>query len=270
MDYKYFTISISNMVATVAFNRPDKANALNRDSWREMQEIFESLSINKLVRVIILSGEGNNWCAGIDLELLLSMNNLDLSQGEARKREEVRSFIKFMQTSISSIENCHKPVLAAIHNGCIGGGVDIATACDIRYCTSDAYFTIKEIELGLVADLGTLQRLPKIINSGQVAEMAFSGRKVFGPEAQDIHLVSKTFKDKETMMTHVNQIASLIAKHSPLAIKGTKEILKYTRDHTVEDSLNYVATYNAAYLSTKDIQEAFTAKLEKRDPDYLG
>ncbi|MEM9990351.1 MAG: crotonase/enoyl-CoA hydratase family protein [Bacteroidota bacterium] len=266
-DYKYFKVEISNKIAHVAFNRPDKANALTLEAWEEMQQIFDSLSDLPEARVIILSGEGKHFCAGIDLSLLMSLQQ-NSAQGEGRKQEQLRQFILKLQACITSIEHCQKPVIAAIHKGCIGGGVDIATACDLRYCTSDAYFTIKEIDMGLVADIGTMQRLPHIIGAGMMAEMAYTGRKMMGAEAQQIGLVNKVFADKASMLEQLQNLATDIAAKSPLVVRGTKRILRYTRDHSVADSLDYIATWNAAMLVSDDLMEAFQASIERRPPVF--
>ena len=268
MNYTSFKVTIENHIATVAFNRTQKANSLHEAAWQEMQHIFEALHGNSEVRVIILTGEGKNFCAGIDLELLMSLQKFTTISCEGRKREALRAFIFGLQNSISAIEKCRKPVLAAIHGGCIGGGVDIISACDMRYCTEDAYFTIKEIDLGLVADIGTMQRLPKIIQPSIMAEMAYTGRKVFGPEAAQIGLANRHFSDKETMLEEVQKIAATIAEKSPLCIRGTKEILLYTRDHSVEESLNYMTAWNASMLLSDDLMEAFAATMEKRKPNF--
>jgi enoyl-CoA hydratase len=268
MKYTYFRVHIENKIAQVAFNRPEKSNALNMDAWNEMQTIFETLSTTDEVRVIVLMGEGKHFCAGIDLELLMSIGQLQGIACSGRRSEKVRKMVQTLQNSISAIEKCAKPVLAAIHNGCIGGGVDIASACDMRYCSEDAYFTIKEIDLGMVADLGTLQRLPKIISPGMVAEMAYTGRKVFGPEALRIGLVNQCYASKEMLMESVMQMATTIAGKSPLSIRGTKDVLRYTRDHSVEDALNYMSTWNAATLLSEDLSEAFKATMEKRPPKF--
>ena len=159
-------------------------------------------------------------------------------------------------------------MLAAIHNGCIGGAVDIVTACDMRYSTTDAYFTVKEIDLGMVADIGTLQRLPKLIAPGLAAEMAYTGRKVSGTEAQSMGLVNHTYPSKDALLEGVMQIAATIAAKSPVSIRGTKEVLRYTRDHGVDDALNYMATWNAGMLLSEDLQEAFKASMEKRAPVF--
>jgi enoyl-CoA hydratase len=268
MDYKFFKVEVANKIAQVFFHRPEKANALNMEAWTEMQTIFETLSDNPSVRVVILAGEGKHFCAGIDLELLMSIGKLQDMACSGRRSEKVRELIKTLQQTITAIEKCSKPVLAAIHNGCIGGGVDIAAACDMRYCTEDAYFTVKEIDLGMVADIGTLQRLPKIISPAMAAEMAYTGRKVFGPEAKSIGLVNHSYDSREKLMEGVMQIATTIASKSPLSIRGTKEVLRYTRDHGVDDALNYMSVWNAAMLLSADLQEAFRATLEKRFPKF--
>jgi enoyl-CoA hydratase len=258
-------VKIENFIANVVLNRPEKANAIGKSGWEEIKSTFESLDENDEVRVIILTGgESKHFCAGIDLELLMSVSQ-DMLKCEGRKREKLRKQVLNLQAPINAIENCSKPVLAAIHGGCIGGGVDIVSACDIRYCTDDAFFTIKEIDMGMVADLGTLQRLPKIIGSGIVREMAYTGRNVMGKEAERIGLVNNSYSTKEEMLEKVTEIAKSIASKSPLSIRGTKHILKHSRDHSVPEGLNYMATYNAAMLISDDLMEAFAAKMGKRE-----
>lgn len=268
MEQSHFKLDIENKIARVTFNRPEKANALNMEAWEEMQAIFKKLSVADEVRVIVLSGEGKHFCAGIDLELLMSVAGFHEINRGARRAEKVRELVLKLQATITAIEQCSKPVLAAIHNGCIGGAVDIITACDMRYSTEQAYFTIKEIDLGMVADIGTLQRLPKIIPPGIAAEMAYTGRKVSGEEAQRIGLVNRCFATKEELMDGVMQIATTIASKSPVSIRGTKDVLRYTRDHSVEDALNYMSTWNAGMLLSNDLTEAFRATMEKRTPAF--
>jgi len=268
MSYQHFEVSIENFVASVAINRPDKANALHKEAWMEMQEIFESFNKNEDVRVVILSGNGKHFCAGIDLQLLMSVQQVHSIKCDGRKREQIRDFIKMLQAPITAIESCTKPVIAAVHNGCIGGGVDIATACDMRFCSDDAYFVIKEIDMGMVADIGTLQRLPKVVPYGFAAEMAYTGRKVFGAEAKDRGLANDTFSDKETMMEAVMGMAKHIASKSPLSIRGTKEVLQYSRDHSVADGLNFISVWNSAYILSDDLMEAFQATMQRRQPEY--
>jgi enoyl-CoA hydratase len=267
-SYQSFRVQISQHVAQVAINRPDKANALDQVAWQELRQLFETLDALPEVRVVILSGEGRHFCSGIDLSLLMSITNRSSHSCEGRSRERLRKSILDLQSSIQAIERCRKPVLAAIHGGCIGGGVDLVSGCDMRYCTDDAFFTIKEIDVGMVADLGTLQRLPKLIGEGMVRELAYTGRNVSGKEAREIGLVNRTYADRDTMMVDVQQLAAQIAGKSPLSIRGTKEMLNYARNHSVEDGLNYIATWNAAMLLSADVNEAVQAKLQKRAPRF--
>ncbi len=268
MEYQNFIVNIESHIAHVSFNRPDKANALQLTAWEEMQSIFESLNDNPEARVIVLSGEGKHFCAGIDLALLMDIQQFQGIKCEARKREKLRNFILKLQATVSSIEKCRKPVLAAIHRGCIGGGVDIIAACDMRYGTKDAYFTIKEVDMGLVADLGTVQRLPKILPMGIVSELAYTGRKMLADEAEKYGLINRVYEDKTAMLEGVMEIAKTIAAKSPIVVRGTKENLVYTRDHNTNDALNYIATWNAAMLMSNDIMEAFQASMQKRPAEF--
>jgi enoyl-CoA hydratase len=267
-DYQYFLVELTDGIAKVTINRPDKANAFNQGCWEEMQSIFENLHLDEKARVIILTGEGKHFTAGIDLELLMSVSQLQSVACQGRRGEQIRNLVKMLQAPINAIENCSKPVMAAIDGGCIGGGVDIISACDMRYCTENSFFTIKEIDMGMVADLGTLQRLPKIIAPGMAAEMAFTGRKVMGAEAKTIGLVNQVYADKTAMMTAVLDIAAQIASKSPLSIRGTKTMLQYSRDHSVQDGLNYIATWNAGMILSNDLMEAFQASMERRNPKF--
>lgn len=264
MNYENFKLDISEGVASVAFNRPEKANALNRKGWDELRDIFNLLNGKDEVRAIVLSGEGKHFCSGIDLEMLMSVQQYNNISCEGRKREALFKLIKDLQSTITAIEECRKPVLAAIDNGCIGGGLDIISACDMRYCTEDGYFTIKEIDMGMVADLGTLQRLPKILNPGIVSEMAYTGRKVHGKEALAVGLVNRVYSSKQEMLEEVNKIARLIASKSPLSVRGTKEMLLYSRDNSLENSLNYMAVWNAGMFLSSDLMAAFKAATERK------
>lgn len=263
-DYETLNISIDRHIAHVKFNRPEKANALNEIAWQELRDVFENFDIKEEVRVVILSGEGKHFCSGIDLSLLSGIAKSDETCG-ARLREKLRAQILNLQSSVSSIEKCSKPVLAAISGGCIGAGLDIVSACDMRYASDNAFFTIKEIDTGMVADLGTMQRLPKLIPEGIMREMAFTGKNIFAQEAEKIGLVNKYFDNKERLMAAVLEIAVNIASKSPTSIRGTKHVLNYSRDHSIADGLNYVATWNAAMLLSEDLSEAFQAKTEKRE-----
>jgi len=268
MSYQTFEYSVEGHIAYVAFNRPEKVNALNEVAWKELKEIFELIDSTDEVRVAILSGNGKLFCAGIDLELLMSVKQVENIECHGRRSERILKFVKELQAPINAIEMCSKPVIAAVHNGCIGGALDIIAACDIRYCTDDAYFTIKEIDMGMVADLGTLQRLPKFVKPAAVVEMAYTGKKVGAVEAKEIGLVNNYFDDKETMMSEVQKLAEAIASKSPLSIRGTKEVLRYTRDHSVEDGLHHMAVWNAAMLMSDDLTQAFMSAMTKQKPTF--
>ena len=266
--YETYLVDIDNKIAHVRLNRPSKANSLAQQGWDELEAIFNMLDKRSDVRVIVLSGEGKNFCAGIDLEMFAGMAQQFDTNDEGRKREAMRDNVHQLQAPVNAIENCRKPVLAAIHRACVGGAVDIVTACDMRYCTDDAFFSIEEINIGMVADLGTLQRLPRLLGEGITRELAYTGRRMFADEAYQRHLVNAVYADKDTMMESVMQIATQIATKSPLSIRGTKQVLNYSRDHSLADGLEYIAVWNAGMLISDDITEAMTAKLTGRDPQF--
>ncbi|MEM9848203.1 MAG: crotonase/enoyl-CoA hydratase family protein [Bacteroidota bacterium] len=268
MSYEMFRVEVEDRIAFVTFNRPEKANAIPQKGWEKMKTIFENLSEDDRVRVVVLKSTGKHFCAGIDLSLLMSFQQFNQLNCEARKREQFLKSVRHLQACVNAIETCRKPVIAAIHGGCIGGGVDIVAACDIRYCTDDAYFTIKEVDMGMVADLGTLQRLPKIIPFGLASELAYTGRKMKGAEAKSCGLVNQTYDDQAQMLVGVKSIAATIAAKSPLAIRGTKEVLQYARDHSVQEGLQHIQLWNAAMFLSSDLMEAFQAGLEKRTPEF--
>jgi len=264
MSYERFLVDVADHVAHVRLNRPDKANALDGQGWQELKAIFDQLDQTREVRVIVLSGEGNHFCAGADQQYLMSSGQQNFDECDGRMRENLYHSIRAFQDQISSLEKCRKPVLAAIHGACVGGAVDLITACDMRYATEDAYFAIAEIELAIVADVGTLQRLPQLIGDGLVRELTYTGRRMYAPEAKAVQLVNKVYGDKDAMLAEVMETAQLIGRKSPLTVRGAKHILNYTRDHSVADSLNYVATWNAAMLMSQDLQEAMTAALSRK------
>lgn len=266
--YQYFQVAIDQYIAQVNFNRPDKANALHLPAWEELQTVFEALDQDESVRVVVLSGTGKHFCAGMDLEALMNIQQFQQVDCEGRKREQLRQFILKLQRTINALEACRKPVLAAVTGACVGGGLDILAACDIRYCSEDAYFSIKEIDLGMVADLGSLQRLPSIIGPGKTAELAYTGRNVSGQEAARIGLVNHCYPDIEGLKAGVMKIARSIAEKSPLSTRGIKEVLLYARDHSVSDSLNQISIWNAAMFLSNDLEEAFRAALAKRPPEF--
>jgi enoyl-CoA hydratase len=267
MDFETLRLEIADGVATVTLNRPRQRNAMNPAFWREIRQAFDDIGADPAVRAAVITSTGPHFTAGLDL---LSFAGVLAPSGgdEGRRREALRRLILDLQASFSAIERCRVPVLAAVQGGCIGGGVDMVTACDMRYCTEDAYFVIKEIDIGMAADVGTLQRLPYLIPSGLMRELAYTGRDLAAAEAKNAGLVNAVFADHETMNAAVHNIAREIAAKSPLAVAGAKEMINYARDHTVADGLNYVATWNAGMLISEDMAEAMAALKAKRQPIF--
>ena len=268
MQFETLSVTLDAHIATVRLNRPDKANAMNATMWQEIRQAFEWVDHTPEARVAVLQGEGRLFCAGIDLQMMVGMNDKIANGCDGRSREAMRRVILDMQDTLTSLERCRKPVLAAIHGGCIGGGIDLVTCADMRYASADAYFSIKEIDIGMTADVGTLQRLPKLVGEGITRELAYTGRKMDATEARQIGLVNRVFESREALYAGVQEIAATIAAKSPLSIRGTKEMITYARDHSVADSLNYIATWNAAMLMSNDLTEAMTANMAKRPPVF--
>ena len=261
-------LSLDAHIAHVRINRPGKANAMSREMWRDIGAAFEWIDATPAARVAVISGNGAHFASGIDLAMLTGVADEVDDDCDGRKREKLRQTILDLQASLTSLERCRKPVLAAIHGACIGGGIDLICCADMRYCSSHAYFSIKEIDMGMTADVGTLQRLPKLIGEGMVRELAYTGRKFLSDEALNLGLVNRVFDTPGALLQGVMQIATEIAAKSPLAIRGTKEMILYARDHSVADGLNYVATWNAAMLMSSDLQEAMMAGMQKKAPSF--
>lgn len=262
------TISLNGHIADIRLNRPEKSNAINEAMWREIRQAFEWADCSPEVRVVILSGEGRHFSSGIDLAMLQGIHLRIAGPDGARSRETLRRIILDLQNCLTSIEQCRKPVLAAIHGACVGGALDLVTCCDMRYVATDAVFSIKEIDIGMVADVGTLQRLPRLIGEGMTRELAYTGRTLDAMEAVARGLANRSFSTRESLLAGVMDTAQSIAQKSPLAIRGSKEILNFSRDHTVADGLNFVATWNAAMLLSTDLQESFSAQQDRRPPRY--
>jgi len=265
-SFETLELQIEQQVATVSLNRPDKANSMNAAMWDELQTCFDWLDQEPSVRAVILAGNGKHFCAGVDLAMFGGLHGA--SSEPSRRAEHLRRTLLRLQDNLSAIEKCRVPVLAAIHKTCIGGGVDMTCCADMRYATQDAYFSIREIDIGMTADVGTLQRLPKIIPDGVVRELAYTGRDMGAQEARDVGFVNQVFEDRETMMREVTNIARDIASKSPLAVRGSKEMLLYSRDHSVAEGLNYIATWNAGMLSQADLQAGMQAQMEKKQAVY--
>ncbi|PWW49034.1 crotonase/enoyl-CoA hydratase family protein [Melaminivora alkalimesophila] len=266
--FETLSVSLHEHIATVCLSRPDKANAMNATMWQEIRQAFQWVDETPQARVAVLQAEGKYFTAGIDLAMMLGLEAEVADECEGRQREKLRSLILDLQGTLTSLERCRKPVLAAIHGGCIGGGLDLVTCADMRYCSEDAFFTIKEIDIGMVADVGTLQRLPRLIGQGIARELAYTGRVVDAQEALRIGLVNRVYATREELHAGVQEIAVTIAAKSPLSIRGTKEMLNYARDHSVADGLNYVATWNAAMLQSQDLRQALQASMARQAPVF--
>ncbi len=268
MSYSTLQVNLADGVATITLNRPEKANAMSEPMWHEIKAAMEWLDDTPEARVGIITGAGKFFTSGIDLGMLAGIKARIADVCDARSREKLRRLILELQDCLSAIERCRKPVLAAINGPCIGGGIDLVTACDMRYCSANAFFSVKEIDVGMTADVGTLQRLPGLIGEGMARELAYTGRNVDGAEAQTMRLVNRCYETPEALLGGVMEIARTIAAKSPISVRGCKEMIGYVRDHSVADGLNYIATWNAAMLLSSDLFEAGKANMEKRAPVF--
>ncbi|RMD88532.1 MAG: crotonase/enoyl-CoA hydratase family protein [Alphaproteobacteria bacterium] len=235
--------------------------------WRELPAALAELDREGRVRAIVLSGRGPHFSAGIDLAMLRDMAP-DPKADPARTREALRRRILELQQSFSALERCRKPVIAAIHGACLGAAMDLVTACDLRIAADDARFAIHEINIGMVADVGTLQRAPHLLPHGILRELAYTGREMRAAEAAHYGFVNAVAPSREDAIARAVEIARTIAGKSPLAVAGTKQVLNHAREHTVADGLDYVATWNAGMLLGEDLMKGAAAALTKSEPDY--
>ena len=267
MDYSVFSLQVDQGVAHLCLNRPNELNTLNTAFWRELPHALKMLDQTGTVRALVISSTGKHFSAGMDLSVFSSGIMADAEPG--RKHEDLRRTVLQLQAVFNVLEDVRMPILAAVQGGCIGGALDMISACDSRYCTRDGFFTIEETKLGMTADLGTLQRLPTIMHPGLVREMAYTGRRLSAEEALRSGLVNAVYDDAESLLAGVMAIAHDIASKSPLAVSGCKQMLNYSRDHTVADSLQYMATWQGGMFQPQtDMMEAFSAKMQKRAPQY--
>lgn len=269
MDFSSDVVTIEKQghIATVWLDRPDKLNAMNIPMWDDLPRAMDVLETDPETRVVIIAGKGRAFTAGIDLQALAMVGMGIEGNSEVVKRRALYQQIKQMQHTMTSIANCPKPVIAAVHGHCIGAGVDLITACDIRLASPDATFSVRETRLGMVADVGTMQRLPKVIAPGHVAELAFTGKDINATRAKEIGLVNDIHQDVHQAAI---DLAGEIAANSPLAVQGAKAILKAGENRSIEEALDYMALWNAAFLQSNDLQEAMVAHLEKRSPVFTG
>ena len=267
-EFKYIQVEVINQVAYATLNRPDKANALNKTLWFEIGDLANWADETPEVRVLVLQGSGKHFTAGIDFSLIMEIVGETANLPDGHKQERLRTKIIALQDAFTALERCSKPVIASVQGSCIGGGIDLITACDIRYASEESVFCVKEIDLAIVADIGTLQRLPPIVGEGVARELAMTGRKFSADDAKAMGLVSETFADSEALSAGVREIAESIASKSPLTERGIKHVMNHCRGRTVADGLNYVATWNAAMLISVDAQEAMAAMMQKRKAEF--
>ena len=268
MTYACFTVEIADHIAHIRFNRPDKANSMTMEFWNELPEAVDRISNDAQARVIVISSEGKHFTAGMDISVFMS-GSLDGDAANAHvSAEAFRYKIKGLQETFSALERARQPVLAAIQGGAIGAGVDLATACDCRYASADAFFAVQETAIGMTADVGTFPRLVKLIPEGWARQMAYTAERLPAAKALQIGLVNEVFDSHEELLDGVMAIARKIAAHSPLAVAGCKAMANYSRDHSTADTLDYISVWNAAMLRPDDIREAYIAKGEKRAPVF--
>jgi enoyl-CoA hydratase len=262
-----FTYTITDNIAHIELCRPEQLNAMIPAFWLELPRLVRELDARGDVRVIVISSSGKHFSAGMDLSVFTNMAT-EFTGEPARRAEAMRRSILALQDAFNALEEARMPVLAAIHGGAIGGAVDMVCAADCRYCTEDTFFTIKETQIGMTADVGTLQRLPHLIPEGLMRELAYTGRNWSAQEALTQGFVNQVFADQASMLEGVMKIAHSIAQNSPMAVAGCKEMINYTRDHSVSDSLNYMATWQSGMLQMPDVMEAMNAQKERRMPKY--
>jgi enoyl-CoA hydratase len=268
MAYRCFDVEISDKVAHVRLSRPDELNSMTADFWRELPEIVTGISDQASARVVVLSSTGRHFSAGMDLSVF-SEDHLTGGEGEVgRLRARMRSNAKVLQWSFTALEKARVPVLAAVQGGVIGGAVDLVTACDLRYASADAFFCVQEINIGMTADVGTLQRIGTLIPQGVARELAYTGRRMPAQRAYEVGLVQEVYADHDSLVDGVLETAREIAGKSPLAIWGTKVAMNYARDHSVDDALEQIATWQSGMFQPADMMEAFAARAEKRAPDF--
>ena len=272
LDSTFFRTEIDGPVAHLIMNRPDKANSMSPDFWEDLPRLTGVLEQDTAIRAMVIYGEGKHFSAGMDMSSFEQIMALTAAE-PARGAHALRALIARLQDAFTSLERARFPVIAAIHGACLGGGIDFITACDLRLTTKDALFGIEEIHIGMTADVGTLQRLPKLIAPGIVRELAYTGRRFSAEEARDWGLCNSVHEDRKAVIDAALDLARQIAEKSPLAISGIKQASNYARDHSVADGLDQIATWNAGMLRPQDLETALEARAAQKRAvfdDLLG
>ena len=265
-----FDVEIADGVAHIQMKRPEALNSMTRAFWSELPAMVRDIDRGAKARVIVLSSTGKHFCAGMDLEVFAENGALASARTADPHvvAESFRHLVLGLQETFSCLDEVRMPVIAAIQGGCIGGAVDMTSACDIRYCTEDAFFCIQEINIGMTADVGTFPRLCKLIPEGWLREMAYTGRRLPARKAEAIGLVNSVYPDHAAMMEAVMATAREIASKNPLAVTGSKVMINYARDHSIKDALDYIAVWQTGMFSRPHMAEAFKAQQEKRPPNF--
>lgn len=266
-SYTCFDLEIADGVAHLRLNRPEALNSMIAQFWTELPAAVTEISEQARARAVVISSTGKHFCSGMDLAVFAGQAGQDDVE-LGRKQARLRSTVKTLQWTASALEKARVPVLMAMQGGVIGGAVDLATAADLRYCSADAFFVVAEINIGMTADIGTLQRLGKVIPEGVARELAYTGRRMSAQRAYEVGLVQEVYPDHASLVAGVLETAREIAGKSPLAIWGTKVAMNFARDHSVDDSLDHMATWQSGMFQPADMVEALTAKADKRDPVY--
>lgn len=268
MGYEHLEVEQDGNVATLWLNRPEKLNALSEDMWVDIPMAVADLNDDETVRVIIIAGRGTAFTVGIDVNMLASIQQAGPSPAAGNMR--IYKEVKRLQGTVNCLAGTPKPVLAAVHGYCLGAGTNLVSACDIRLAAANALFSIRETRIGLVADIGALQRLPAIVGSGVTAEMALTGADYDAVWAKERGLVSDVYPDQGALMSAAGELAQTIAANSPLVVQGIKRVLAANDGRTIEEALDFVAQWNSSFLMSNDLMEAIAAFMEKRDPDFTG
>jgi len=266
-SYECFEVSIADNVAHIVMSRPEKRNAMNVSFWHDIQAIIEDIDDNTKARAIVISSTGPIFCAGIDLAMLQSVEG----HGDKNKGDYGPAFLETvsrLQNNLSALETCRIPVIIAIQGGCIGGGVDLVTAADIRLGTQDSYICIQEINVGMTADVGTFPRILNHMPEGIVRELAYTGRKMGSAELMKHGFYNEVYESQEDMVAAALEMARVIASKAPLAVYGCKRIITYARDHNTQDTLDQIGVWNMSMLVPSDMMEAMAAKMQKRDGKF--
>ena len=268
-----FDIEFLGHVAHIKLNRPEKRNAMNWDFWRDLPRIVGDIDTHARARCIVLSSTGPVFSAGLDLSLFgqdvfASSKTAKMNEKELQTPQNFMSFLSFLQDSISSLQKARIPVICAIQGGCIGGGVDLICSADIRLATNDAFFSIRETKIGMVADVGTFPRIVKLLPEGIVKELAFTGRNFSAQEAKEYGFVNKLYESHDSLIEGALEIAYEIASNSPAAVYGCKRVIDFSRDHTIDEGLEWINMWNASMLSQSELMEGFQSYKSKKEGNF--